>query len=89
MLLGQNVYMTVAREYKIKRSYTVRARFEKCFLLCFFERCFLITSGKVRISHASYIAMRLYEIFWYSQILTVNNDLYKSFDFRDHGRWLL
>ena len=90
MLLGQNVYRTVEREYRIVRTYTACARFEKCFLLCFFEPCFRITGGQVRICQsrdALSVIMRLYEIFEYRQILTETMTCTRKF--RDKGRWLL
>ena len=62
----------------MERTYTARARFEKCFLLRFFEPCFLITSGQVKMfpsRNALSIIMLPCEICEYLLILTVNYDL--------------
>ena len=71
MLLGENVHRTVEREYKMERTFTARARFGERFLLCFYDPCFLITSGQVRSfpSHMPTVhLMRLYDIFEYRHI---------------------
>ena len=75
MLLGQNAYRTVEKEYKKEHTYTARARLEERFLLCFFESHFLNTNEKVKICTsrgALSVIMQLYEIVEYRQILTVN-----------------
>ena len=87
MLPGQNVQWTVEGTYKIERTYTARARFKKCFSVCFFEPFPLATPGQNSVCPSLVCQMQLCDVFLVSIAYHVFVGLAKLLTWWLRQRW--